>query len=61
MVAPAKVNNQYDTLTHVEVRQLTRVVVEAVKDRALVIAAAGSRWTGQAIDLARYATSVGAA
>ena len=61
MVALTKVNNQYDTLTHVEVRQLTRVVVEAVEDRALVIAAAGSWRTRQAVDLARYATSLGAA
>jgi dihydrodipicolinate synthase/N-acetylneuraminate lyase len=39
---------------------LTRVVVEAAGDRAPVIAATGSWWTGQAVDFARYATSLGA-
>ena len=61
VVALTKGNNQYDTLTHDEVRQLTRAVVEAVEDRAPVIAATGSWWTGQAVDFARYATSLGAA
>lgn len=60
VVALTKGNNQFDILTHEEIRQLTRVVVEAVEARALVIAATGNWWTGQAVDFARYATSVGA-
>ena len=60
VVALTRGNNQYDTLTYDEVRQLTRVVVEAVGDRAPVLAATGCWWTGQAVDFARYATAAGA-
>lgn len=60
VVALTRGNNHYDTLTYDEVRQLTRVVIEAVEDRVPVIAATGNWWTGQAIDFARYATSLGA-
>ena len=52
-------NNQYDSLTYEEERQLTRVVVESVGARAAVIAATGPWWTEQAVDFARYATSLG--
>jgi dihydrodipicolinate synthase/N-acetylneuraminate lyase len=53
-------NSQYNVLSFDEVKQLTRVVVEAVGGRGIVIAATGPWWTGQAVDYARYAESVGA-
>ncbi len=60
VVALTNGNNHYDRLTYDEVRQLTRGVLEAVNGRAMTIAATGPWWTGQAVDYARYATSLGA-
>jgi 4-hydroxy-tetrahydrodipicolinate synthase len=53
-------NSQYDRLTYEEIKQLTRVFVEAVAGRGVTIAATGGWWTGQAVDYARYAEAVGA-
>ena len=53
-------NNQYDRLTYQEIRDLTRVLVEAVAGRGVTIAATGAWWTGQCVDYARYAASLGA-
>src|SRR5438876_2991024 len=53
-------NSQYDRLTYDEIRQLARVMVEAVAGRGMTIAATGPWWTGQAVDYARYAASLGA-
>lgn len=53
-------NNQYDRLTYDEIKQLTRLLVEAVAGRGLTIAATGPWWTGQAVDYAHFAASVGA-
>jgi 4-hydroxy-tetrahydrodipicolinate synthase len=53
-------NSQYNVLSYEEIKQLTRVLVEAVGGRGIVIAATGPWWTGQAVDYARYADSVGA-
>ena len=52
-------NNQYDRLTYGEIKQLTRTFVEAVAGRGLTIAATGQWWTGQAVDYAKYAASLG--
>jgi 4-hydroxy-tetrahydrodipicolinate synthase len=53
-------NSQYNVLGYDEVKRLTRVLVEAVGGRGIVIAATGAWWTGRAVDYARYAESVGA-
>jgi len=53
-------NSQYDRLTYQEVKDLTAGLVKAVNGRGMVIAATGQWWTGQAVDYARYAESVGA-
>jgi len=53
-------NNQYDRLTHDEIKQLTKVMVETVAGRGMTIAATGPWWTGPAVDYARYAEAVGA-
>lgn len=53
-------NSQYHALSYEEIKELTRVLVEAVGGKGIVIAATGPWWTGQAIDYARFAESVGA-
>ena len=53
-------NNDYVNLTYEEVKELTRFVVETVAGRGSTLAAAGSWWTGQAVDYARFAESLGA-
>jgi len=53
-------NSQYGVLSYDEIKKLTRVFVEAVDRRGIVIAATGPWWTGQAVDYARYAESIGA-
>jgi len=53
-------NSQYSVLSYDEIKKLTRVLVEAVGGQGIVIAATGPWWTGQAVDYARYAESVGA-
>lgn len=53
-------NSQYHALSYEEVKELTRVLVEAVAGKGIVIAATGPWWTGQAVDYARFAESVGA-
>jgi dihydrodipicolinate synthase/N-acetylneuraminate lyase len=53
-------NSAYGVLSYEEIKKLTRVFVEAVNGRGVVIAATGPWWTGQAVDYARYAESIGA-
>src|SRR5262245_41822442 len=53
-------NSQYSVLSYEEIKKLTKVFVEAVRGRGIVIAATGPWWTRQAVDYARYAESVGA-
>lgn len=53
-------NNQYGQLTYDEIKALTRLAVETVAGRGIVIGATGPWWTGQAVDYARFAASVGA-
>lgn len=53
-------NSQYNVLSYDEIKKLTKVLVDAVAGRGIVIAATGAWWTGQAVDYARYAQSVGA-
>ncbi len=53
-------NSQYGVLSYDEVKKLTKVLTEAVAGRGIVIGATGAWWTGQAVDYARYAQSIGA-
>jgi len=53
-------NSQYFALSYDEIKNVTRTLVEAVGSRGITIAATGAWWTGQAVDYARYAESVGA-
>ncbi len=53
-------NSMYNCLSYEEIKKLTRVLVEAVGGRGIVIAATGQWWTERAVDYARYAESVGA-
>lgn len=53
-------NSQYQSLTYDEIKQVTRVLVEAVDGQGLTIGATGDWWTGQAIEYCRFAESVGA-
>jgi dihydrodipicolinate synthase/N-acetylneuraminate lyase len=53
-------NNQYDRLSYEEIKQLTRTLVETVAGRGLTIAATGPWWTGQVVDYARFARTLGA-
>jgi 5-dehydro-4-deoxyglucarate dehydratase len=53
-------NSQYHALSYQEIKELTRVMVDAVDGRGLTIAATGPWWTGMAVDYARFAQSVGA-
>jgi 4-hydroxy-tetrahydrodipicolinate synthase len=53
-------NSQYHALSFEEIKKLTRVLVEMVAGRGIVIAATGPWWTGRAVEYARYADSVGA-
>ena len=53
-------NSQYAVLSGAEIRELARTVVDGVAHRGIVIAATGAWWTGQAVEYARYAESIGA-
>lgn len=53
-------NSYYHALSYEEVKELTRVMVEAVDGRGVTIAAADAWWTGQAVAYAEYARSIGA-
>lgn len=53
-------NSQYDRLTYEEIKELTRIAVEAAAGKGILIAATGAWWTGQAVDYARFAESIGA-
>jgi dihydrodipicolinate synthase/N-acetylneuraminate lyase len=53
-------NSQYYALSYDEIKELTRVMVEAVNRRGVTIAATGPWWTEKAVDYARFAQSVGA-
>jgi len=53
-------NSQYERLTYLEIKELTRAMVETVARRGITLAATGPWWTGQAVDYARFAESIGA-
>jgi 4-hydroxy-tetrahydrodipicolinate synthase len=53
-------NSQYSSLSYDEIKELTKVMVEAVDGQGLTIAATGDWWTQRAVDYARYAESIGA-
>jgi dihydrodipicolinate synthase/N-acetylneuraminate lyase len=53
-------NSQYERLTYTEIKELTRAMVETVAGRGVTLSATGPWWTGQAVDYARFAESIGA-
>lgn len=53
-------NSLYDSLSYEEIKEVTRVLVQAVDDRGVVIAATGAWWTARAVDYAQFADRVGA-
>lgn len=53
-------NSAYSVLTYDEIKELTRVLAEAVAGRGVVIAATGAWPVAQAVEYAAYAHSVGA-
>ncbi len=57
---PVGTTGEGPTLTHDEHRRVVTITVEQARGRAFVIAGAGSNNTAEALDLARYAESVGA-
>ena len=52
-------DSQFSFLSYEEIKELTRVVAEAVGDKGMTIAGTGPWWTDRAIDFARHAESVG--
>lgn len=54
-------DSQYSYLSYEEVKQLARIVTEAVGGRGMTIIGTGPWWTDRTIDFARYAQSLGAA
>jgi dihydrodipicolinate synthase/N-acetylneuraminate lyase len=50
----------YSLLTDEEIAQVTKVVVQFVDKRALVVAADNSWWTGKTVQFAEYCVEVGA-
>ena len=53
-------NNDYETLSDDEIKELTRFMVESVDGRAVTIAATGPWWTGQSLEYAKFAEAAGA-
>lgn len=53
-------NSLFSALNGDEIRRLTKAVVDAVAGQGIVIAATGPWWTGEAVEFARYAESIGA-
>ena len=60
-LVPVGTTGESPTLSHDEHRQVVKVCVEVAKGRVPVVAGAGSNNTQEAIGLAKYAESVGAA
>jgi 5-dehydro-4-deoxyglucarate dehydratase len=52
-------DSQFDFLTDEEVAELTRLLVEQVRGRALTVAATRRWWTGQAVEFARFCRDLG--
>ncbi len=50
----------YSILTDDEVAEVTKVVVQHVNKRAIVVAADQSWWTGKEVEFAKYCTQIGA-
>jgi len=50
----------FSLLTDDEIAEITKVVVEHVNKRAMVVAATDTWWTGKAVDFAKYCADLGA-
>jgi len=53
-------DSQYSYLSYDEIKELARLVTQAIGTRGVSIVGTGAWWTERAIDFARYAESVGA-
>lgn len=53
-------NSQYSSLAYEEVKELTKIMVDAVAGEGLFIAASDSWWTKRVLDFAAFAESAGA-
>ncbi len=53
-------NSLFSLLTDDEIAEITKVVIEQVDKRALVVAATGNWWTGKSVEFAEYCTKLGA-
>jgi dihydrodipicolinate synthase/N-acetylneuraminate lyase len=53
-------NSQYASLSFDEIKELVRVVAEAVGDLGITIAGSGPWWTARLVEFTRYAESMGA-
>ena len=53
-------DSQFDFLSDEEVAELTRVLVDQVKGRALTVAATRRWWTGKAVEFAHFCRELGA-
>jgi dihydrodipicolinate synthase/N-acetylneuraminate lyase len=51
-------NGQYSSLDTPEIKELTRVLVEAVDGKGFIIAAAANWWTGQVVEYSKFASSL---
>lgn len=52
-------DSQFSTLSEAEIAELTRVLVDQVRGRALTVAATGTWWTGQAVEFAKFCRDLG--
>lgn len=52
-------DSRFEYLSDDEIAQLTRILVDQVKGRALTVAATDTWWTGQAVQFARFCKDIG--
>jgi len=52
-------NSLFSLLTDNEIAEVTKLIVEHVNKRAIVVAATGTWWTGKTVDFAEYCADLG--
>jgi 4-hydroxy-tetrahydrodipicolinate synthase len=52
-------DSQYTYLSYDEIKQLSKIVVDAAGDRGMSIIGTGAWWTDRALDFAKYVESIG--
>ena len=53
-------NSLFSLLSDDEIAEVTKVTIDQVNKRAMVVAATGNWWTGKSVDFAQYCTKLGA-